>query len=81
MHEVDVDAIDLGPKLRKVVEPGLLGAPVKGVPPVVYQLFGVNLSNLALCTLSHCHMQKRKLLTVLSRDNGSAPSFVGYGFI
>jgi len=38
MHEVDVDAIDLAPKLRKLVEPGLLGAPVNGVLPVVYQL-------------------------------------------
>ena len=39
IYEVDVDAIESCPKLRKVVEPGLLGLPVKAVLPVIHQFF------------------------------------------
>ena len=41
MDEVDVDAIDLGAELRKLVELRLLCSPVKGVLPVVHQVLEV----------------------------------------
>ncbi len=41
MNEMDMDAIESCPKLRKVVEPGLLYSPVKAVLPVIHQLLEV----------------------------------------